>query len=73
MSVLLVVNTAPYGSEGPYNAFRLADALALRDEHVEVFLMGDAVARGARRPGPARRARLARADARRACSRRAST
>jgi uncharacterized protein involved in oxidation of intracellular sulfur len=43
MSVLIVVNTAPYGSEGPYNAFRLADALALRDEHVEVFLMGDAV------------------------------
>ncbi len=43
MSVLLVVNTAPYGSEGPYNAARLAEALALRDEHVEVFLMGDAV------------------------------
>ena len=43
MSVLLVVNTPPYGSEGPYNAFRLADALALRDQHVEVFLMGDAV------------------------------
>ena len=43
MSVLLVVNTPPYGSEGPYNALRLADALALRDEHVEVFLMGDAV------------------------------
>ena len=42
-SVLIVVNTAPYGSEGPYNAFRLAEALALRDEHVEVFLMGDAV------------------------------
>lgn len=43
MSVLLVVNTPPYGSEGPYNALRLADALALRDEHVEVFLMGDGV------------------------------
>jgi uncharacterized protein involved in oxidation of intracellular sulfur len=43
MSVLIVVNTAPYGSEGPYNAFRFADALALREEHVEVFLMGDAV------------------------------
>jgi uncharacterized protein involved in oxidation of intracellular sulfur len=43
MAVLVVVSTAPYGSEGPYNAFRLADALALRDEHVEVFLMGDAV------------------------------
>ena len=49
MSVLLVVNTAPYGSEGPYNALRLADALALRGEHVEVFLMGDAV--GAARAG----------------------
>lgn len=46
MSVLLVVNTAPYGSEGPYNAFRLAQALALREEHVEVFLMGDAVGAG---------------------------
>jgi len=43
MSVLIVVNTAPYGSEGPHNAFRLAEALVLRDEHVEVFLMGDAV------------------------------
>jgi uncharacterized protein involved in oxidation of intracellular sulfur len=43
MSVLIVVNTAPYGSEGPYHAFRLADALAVRNEHVEVFLMGDAV------------------------------
>jgi uncharacterized protein involved in oxidation of intracellular sulfur len=43
MSVLLVVSSAPYGSEGPYNAFRLADALAVREEHVEIFLMGDAV------------------------------
>ena len=43
MSVLLVVNTAPYGSEGAYNALRLAEALALREEHVEVFLMGDGV------------------------------
>jgi sulfur relay (sulfurtransferase) complex TusBCD TusD component (DsrE family) len=43
MSVLLVVNTPPYGSEGPYNAFRLAEALVLRAEHVDVFLMGDAV------------------------------
>jgi uncharacterized protein involved in oxidation of intracellular sulfur len=42
-SVLIVVNTAPYGSEGPYNAFRLAEELAPRDAHVEVFLMGDAV------------------------------
>ena len=43
MGILIVVNTAPYGSEGPYNAFRLADSLALREEHVEIFLMGDGV------------------------------
>jgi sulfur relay (sulfurtransferase) complex TusBCD TusD component (DsrE family) len=43
VSVLLVVSTAPYGSEGPYNALRLAEALNLRDEHVEIFLIGDAV------------------------------
>ena len=43
MSTLLVVNGAPYGSEAPYNAFRLAEALALRQEPVEVVLMGDAV------------------------------
>jgi uncharacterized protein involved in oxidation of intracellular sulfur len=43
VSVLIVVDTAPYGSEGPYNAFRLAEALALREEHVEIFLLGDAV------------------------------
>jgi sulfur relay (sulfurtransferase) complex TusBCD TusD component (DsrE family) len=43
MSTLLVVNGAPYGSEAPYNAFRLAEALALREEPVEIFLMGDAV------------------------------
>jgi uncharacterized protein involved in oxidation of intracellular sulfur len=49
MSVLLVVSSAPYGSEGPYNAFRLADALVVRDERVDVFLMGDAV--GAARAG----------------------
>jgi sulfur relay (sulfurtransferase) complex TusBCD TusD component (DsrE family) len=38
MSVLLVVNTPPCGSEGPCNAFRLADAVAVRDQHV----LGDA-------------------------------
>ena len=43
MAVLIVVDSAPYGSEGPYNAFRLADALALREEHVGLFLMGDGV------------------------------
>lgn len=43
MDVLLVVDSAPYGSEGPYNAFRLAEGLALRDARVELFLMGDGV------------------------------
>ena len=42
MSVPIVVNTAPHGSEGQDNAFRLAAARAPRDEHVGVFLMGDA-------------------------------
>ena len=57
MSVLLVVSSPPYGSEGPYNAFRLADALAIREEHVEIFLMGDAV--HAARAGHRRHARTA--------------
>lgn len=41
----MVVNDQPYGSERPYNAFRLAGALAKR-EGVELrcFLLGDAVA-----------------------------
>jgi sulfur relay (sulfurtransferase) complex TusBCD TusD component (DsrE family) len=52
MSVLLVVNTAPAGSEGPYNAFRLADALALRDHYVGVLLMGDAVRSARARQDP---------------------
>ena len=43
MSVLLVVNSAPYGSEGPYSALRLAEALAIREEHLEIYLMGDGV------------------------------
>ena len=43
MSVLLVVSSAPYGSEGPFNALRLAEALVICEEHVEIFLMGDAV------------------------------
>jgi uncharacterized protein involved in oxidation of intracellular sulfur len=43
MSVTLVVNSAPYGSEGPYNALRLAQALLARGEWVDLFLMGDGV------------------------------
>ncbi len=34
MSTLLVVNGAPYGSEAPYNAFRLAEAVARCRAHL---------------------------------------
>jgi uncharacterized protein involved in oxidation of intracellular sulfur len=45
MRILLVVNDQPYGSERPYNALRLAGALAKRDDvDLKVFLLGDAVA-----------------------------
>ena len=49
MSVVLVVSSPPYGSEGPYNALRLASALLLKEEWVEVFFIGEGV--HAARPG----------------------
>lgn len=45
METLLVLNDPPYGNERPYNALRLAGALAKRESgEVRVFLMGDAAA-----------------------------
>lgn len=45
MNVLVIVNDQPYGSERPYNALRLANALSKREQvQVRVFLMADAVA-----------------------------
>ncbi len=45
MKVLVIVNDQPYGSERPYNALRLAGALAKREGvELRVFLLGDAVA-----------------------------
>jgi uncharacterized protein involved in oxidation of intracellular sulfur len=44
MNTLFIINDAPYGSECPYNALRLAMNLAKREgEHLRVFLMGDGV------------------------------
>ena len=43
MSVALLVNASPYGTEGPFNALRLAQALEMADERVELLFMGDAV------------------------------
>ena len=43
-SYVFVINDAPYGSERPYNALRLAMSLAREPEaHVQVFLLGDGV------------------------------
>ena len=40
---LMIINDAPYGSERPYNALRLALTLIKRSANVRVFLMADAV------------------------------
>ena len=45
MTILLILNDAPYGSEKAYNALRMAMTLQ-KDQHevqVQVFLMADAV------------------------------
>lgn len=45
MNFLVIINDQPYGSERPYNALRLANALSKRDGlELRVFLFGDAVA-----------------------------
>lgn len=42
---LFILNDPPYGSERSYNGLRLAKALTKQaDQHIRVFLMGDAVA-----------------------------
>lgn len=44
MQTLLILNDAPYGNERPYNALRLALALAkLEGSALRIFLMADAV------------------------------
>lgn len=43
-TTLFILNDSPYGSERPYNALRLAGALAGKEgQQVQVFLMADAV------------------------------
>jgi len=43
MDMLLIVNDPPYGSERPYNALRLANAVADTGTDITLFLMADAV------------------------------
>jgi uncharacterized protein involved in oxidation of intracellular sulfur len=51
MSIAVLVNASPYGSELPYNALRVAAALQL-DDRVELLLMGDAVNTARREQDP---------------------
>jgi uncharacterized protein involved in oxidation of intracellular sulfur len=45
VKTLFILNDAPYGSERPYNALRLAGSLSkVEGEEVKVFLIGDAAA-----------------------------
>ncbi len=41
--VLIVINEAPYGSEKPFDALRLAIALQAGKNNLHVFLLADAV------------------------------
>jgi uncharacterized protein involved in oxidation of intracellular sulfur len=44
MKILLILDAAPYGSEGTYNGLRLAGSLVKQEEvELKVFLIGDAV------------------------------
>jgi len=40
----LIINDAPYGTEKPWNALRLASALIATKHKVNIFLLGDGVA-----------------------------
>jgi uncharacterized protein involved in oxidation of intracellular sulfur len=42
--VTIIICDAPYGTEKPWNALRLAGALAAIKQKVNIFLLGDAVA-----------------------------
>ena len=42
-AVTIIINDAPYGTEKPWNALRLAKALVATKQKVNIFLMGDAV------------------------------
>lgn len=44
MSILIILNDPPYGTERSYNGLRLAMALAKNDATITVFLLADAVA-----------------------------
>jgi uncharacterized protein involved in oxidation of intracellular sulfur len=44
-TITIIINDAPYGSEKPWNALRLAGAILAvsKETKINIFLMGDAV------------------------------
>ncbi|WP_445664679.1 DsrE/DsrF/TusD sulfur relay family protein [Fodinibius sp. AD559] len=42
MTVLIIINDAPYGTEKAYNAMRIANQLGKDNVNVRIFLMADA-------------------------------
>ena len=42
-NITMIINDAPYGIEKPWNALRLAKALLVVKQKINIFLMGDAV------------------------------
>lgn len=42
-NMTIIINDAPYGTEKPWNALRLAKALIAIKQKINLFLMGDAV------------------------------
>src|SRR4030067_2260208 len=43
-TMTFIINDAPYGTERPWNALRLAGALIAIKQKVNIFLLGDSVA-----------------------------
>jgi len=41
--ILIIINDAPYGTEKPWNALRLAKALIIEKQSVSICLVGDGV------------------------------
>lgn len=42
-TITIIINDAPYGTEKPWNALRLAKALSAKKQKVNIFLLGDGV------------------------------
>ena len=43
MIITIIIQDPPYGSEKPWNALRLAQALSTEETQINIFLLGDGV------------------------------